>query len=152
MSLWDLLQQLYQDVTWLSCMVSTPSAERCDFVDYSDHCINLFFFGNAGSCFRSCHTAGRDVFNSFLGNQGYKFVALGNLFCSRLALALILCFARGIRFVVEQPEGSSLPMHPRFQQVLAIGRAPWLNYVYCILADISVHGGALLLLHCWMNS
>ena len=151
MSLWDLLQQLYQDVPWLSCMVSTPSAERCDFVDYSDHCINLFFLATLAVA--SGHAILlAEMFNSFLGNQGYKFVALGNLFCSRLALALILCFARGIRFVVEQPEGSSLPMHPRFQQVLAIGRAPWLNSVYCILADISVHGGALLLLHCWMNS
>ena len=80
---------------------------------------------------RSSYTAGRDVFNEYLGNAGYRFVAMGNLLCSRLALALLLCWAKGIRFVVEQPEGSSMPHHPRFQKVLGIGRASWFKVYIC---------------------
>lgn len=123
MSFWDLLQQLHKDVAWLNYVA-----------DFSD---SSFAATDSQTCIftclcwqlpRSCHTSGRDVFNEYLGNTGYKFVALGNLFCSRLALAIILCFAKGIRFVVEQPEGSTLPMHPRFQQVLAIGHASWSKF------------------------
>lgn len=83
---------------------------------------------------RSCHTAGRDVWNNFLGNEGYSFVAIGNLLCSRMALLLLLCWARNIRWVVEQPEHSSLPNHPRFQQILAIGKVPRLNAIAFVLA------------------
>ncbi len=78
---------------------------------------------------RSYHTAGRDIFNDYLGNYGYDFVKCGNLLCSRLALLLILCYAKGIRWVVEQPEGSSLPHHPRFQYVIGIGKVPWFNCI-----------------------
>ena len=78
-------------------------------------------------CFqlRSSHTAGRDIWNDYLGNQGYSFVQIGNLLCSRLCLCLIICCVRGLRFVVEQPENSSLRHHPRFQQVLMLVRVPW---------------------------
>lgn len=67
-----------------------------------------------------------------MGNEGYEFVALGNLFLSRLVLAIWLCFSRGIRWVVEQPEGSSLPHHPRFQLILRIGVVPLAAGMYFI--------------------
>lgn len=78
---------------------------------------------------RSSHTAGRDCFNSFLGNQGYSFVATGNLLCSRVALILWICLARSIRFVVEQPEGSSLPNHPRMQEIFACAVVTWPSFI-----------------------
>ena len=77
------------------------------------------------SILRSSHTAGRDIFNNFLGNEGYDFVYTGNLLCSRLCLCLIVCFVRGCRWIVEQPEGSSLASHPRFQWILGIGKVAW---------------------------
>ena len=87
---------------------------------------------------RSMHTAGRDVFNSFLGNRGFSFVQIGNILCSRLVLMLLICSARGCRWLVEQPEGSSLPNHPRFQELLEIVRVPWhlQNLDWCILHHI----------------
>ena len=36
---------------------------------------------------------------------------------------LIVCSARGARWIVEQPEGSTLPQHPRFQELLSIVKA-----------------------------
>ena len=76
---------------------------------------------------RSSHTAGRDCFNNFLGNQGFTFVQMGNILCSRVVLMLFLCSCKGCRWVVEQPEGSSLSSHPRFQELLAYVRVPWPN-------------------------
>ena len=129
---------------------------------HSEHsCVGFhcFFF------VRSCHTAGRDIFNDYMGNQGYEFVALGNLFMSRLALAIWICFARGIRWVVEQPEGSSLPSHPRFQAILEIGVALlasinhevcmlvisfcalWCNHMCCLFGSPKVFSGSF-----WMGA
>ena len=101
------------------------------------------------SILRSSHTAGRDIFNNFLGNEGYDFVYTGNLLCSRLCLCLIVCFVRGCRWIVEQPEGSRLASHPRFQWILGIGKVAWrvschiqfmfrcVCYEYCVLAMCS---------------
>ena len=80
---------------------------------------------------RSSHTAGRDVLNGFLGNTGYKFVQLGNLLASRVVLMILICCAKQARWLVEQPDGSSLASHPRFQELLALVRATWLyTYTY----------------------
>ena len=76
---------------------------------------------------RSCHTAGRDCFNDFLGNTGFRLVEVGNLLCSRVVLLLLLCSAKGCRWIVEQPEGSSLSNHPRFQELLGYVRVAQLN-------------------------
>ena len=89
---------------------------------------------------RSSYTAGRDIWNDYLGNAGYSFAQIGNLLCSRLCLCLIICCARGLRFLVEQPENSSLRHHPRFQQLLMLVRAPWcalecVVYIYCECAS-----------------
>lgn len=86
---------------------------------------------------RSCHTAGRDVWNDFLGNDGYRFVKVGNLLASRLILMLLVCSCRGARWLVEQPEGSSLPNHPRFQYLMSIVKAVWLHLIFS-----SVPGGS----------
>lgn len=141
MSFWDLLQQLHQDVPWLKFMASTRRSIISDST--SIHVLPAVMSTDA----RSSYTAGRDVFNGYLGNAGYTFVATGNLLCSRLALALLLCWAKGIRFLVEQPEGSSMPHHPRFQQVLGIGRAPWLK-VYVIRRVSNVHLYIYIALYC----
>ena len=69
---------------------------------------------------RSYHTAGRDVWNEYRGNDGYSFVRIGNLLASRLILLLILCVCRGCRFLIEQPEGSTLSDTPRFQWFLSL--------------------------------
>lgn len=79
------------------------------------------------------HTAGRDIFNDYLGNAGYSFVNMGNILCSRLILMILICSAKGVRWVVEQPEGSSLPNHPRFQQLMAIVEVPQHNWLRLIL-------------------
>ena len=47
---------------------------------------------------------------------------IGNILAARVALMILVCCARGARFLVEQPEGSSLPNHPRFQEIFAIVR------------------------------
>ncbi len=73
---------------------------------------------------RSSYTAGRDTWNNFLGNTGYEFVRTGNLLACRLVLMLLVCSSKGARWVVEQPEGSSLPHHPRFQELLSIVKVP----------------------------
>ena len=96
------------------------------------------------SSLRSSHTAGRDVFNFWLGNEGYDFVRTGNLLCSRLCLCLLICFARGCRFIVEQPEGSSLGNHPRFQEILKIGTVSWFKQYTNMLL---FHQLLLLVLH-----
>ena len=33
---------------------------------------------------------------------------------------ILVCSARGARWIIEQPEGSTLPNHPRFQELLSI--------------------------------
>ena len=33
---------------------------------------------------------------------------------------ILICSARGARWIIEQPEGSTLPNHPRFQELLSI--------------------------------
>lgn len=76
---------------------------------------------------RSCHTSGRDVWNDFLGNTGYEFVRVGNLLASRLVLMLLIVSSRGGRWLVEQPEGSTLPNHPLFQQLLSTVKAVCLH-------------------------
>ena len=40
---------------------------------------------------------------------------------------ILICSARGARWLIEQPEGSSLPHHPRFQELLSIVKAACLK-------------------------
>ena len=109
---WDMLQQLHKNVACIQ------------FCTVELRLISALFLVSSFQL-RSYHTHGRNIFNGYMGNEGYTFVKLGNLFCSRLALLIILCFAKGIRWIVEQPEGSALPHHPRFQEILKIGKVLW---------------------------
>ena len=79
-------------------------------------------------CFlRSSYTSGRDIFNDYAGNCGYDFVQIGNCLASRLILLLLLCCVRGCRWLVEQPEGSTLASTRRFQEFLGLTRVSWLH-------------------------
>ena len=48
-----------------------------------------------------------------LGNHGYPSVAFGNLACCRTVLVICLALCRGLRVLLEQPQGSKAEMHPR---------------------------------------
>ena len=86
---------------------------------------------------RSSHTSGRDVLNDYVGNCGYEFVRIGNLLASRLILLLILCSCRGCRWLVEQPEGSSLPNTQRFQQFLSMTKVSWIYFIFVCVSVAS---------------
>ena len=50
--------------------------------------------------------------------RGYGFVKLGNLLAARCCLLILLAICRGLIFVLEQPDGSAFPFHPRWQEVI----------------------------------
>lgn len=52
-----------------------------------------------------------------LGERSFPSVAMGNLQASRVAILLLLCAARSVFWVVEQPKGSLLELHPLIQKV-----------------------------------
>ena len=66
---------------------------------------------------RSRATSGRGLLFP-LGDTTRKFVADGNLLGSRVTLMLWICSARGLIWLVEQPEGSVFPLHPRWQEFI----------------------------------
>lgn len=74
--------------------------------------------------FRSRGTSQRDAVFP-LGNVGYGYVATGNLLCSRVVLLLWLCSSRGVRWILEQPRGSSVGLHPRFRLLQEHVRDAW---------------------------
>lgn len=67
----------------------------------------------------SRHTSGR-TYLSPLGNQGYLFVKIGNILSARTALLAFLCSFCGLRWVIEQPEGTFLPQLPRYQWLFGV--------------------------------
>lgn len=46
------------------------------------------------------------------GNRAYSSVALGNFLAVRTMLLLLYAVSRGLRILIEQPEGSMAAMHP----------------------------------------
>jgi hypothetical protein len=83
----------------------------------------------------SRHSSGRTVLEP-LGNLRSLKVKEGNMMVSRVILILMLIMARGSVFVMEQPAGSILPSHPRFEafikkhiifKVLAVAHASTLD-------------------------
>ena len=52
-----------------------------------------------------------------MGDPSVKSVAEGNQMVSRCALLLIIAFCRGLFFVLEQPRGSLLEVHPAMQKI-----------------------------------
>ena len=58
-----------------------------------------------------------------LGNQGYSSVAFGNLICARAVLLLAIALSRGLRILLEQPQGSRAALHPRLDWLLGAFQA-----------------------------
>ena len=75
-----------------------------------------------GDVLRSRHTSGRTPLHP-MGSIGYQFVRNGNLLSSRVLLLLMICQWRGLRWMVEQPSQSLLPMMPRWQTCWAQHKA-----------------------------
>jgi hypothetical protein len=67
---------------------------------------------NVGTSGRSCTRP--------LGNAHYPSVKAANMMVSRLCLLLMLLSSRGIWWIVEQPRGSLLEHHPRFQELMTV--------------------------------
>ena len=53
-----------------------------------------------------------------LGNKGYDFVKKGNLLLCRVALLILVASYRGARWLLEQPHGSCLSDHPRWDWLM----------------------------------
>ena len=62
-------------------------------------------------------TSGRTLLSP-CGKQGQAGVDQGNLQVSRLVILCMIAVARGCDFIIEQPAGSIMFSHPRFQQLL----------------------------------
>ena len=86
--------------------------------------IYLFVFIYIGP--RSRGTHGRDFWRP-LGNCGYGFVAVGNLLACRCILLIYVAVSRGLKFILEQPDGSALPLHPRWEELLGHVQALWME-------------------------
>lgn len=71
---------------------------------------------------RSRATAGRSILFP-LGHIEFQFVEIGNLLSARLILMLFICSWKGLRWIIEQPEGSAFPLQPRWQQFLKLASA-----------------------------
>lgn len=54
------------------------------------------------------------------GNSGYPFVEEGNVLATRTILLILIAQWKGLRWVLEQPDGSFFPQLPRFQWLLKI--------------------------------
>ena len=65
----------------------------------------------------SRYSTGRNV-NEPLGHSWSPSATEGNLLVARTILLLRLIVARGCVYILEQPLGSIMPEHPRFQQFL----------------------------------
>ena len=70
--------------------------------------------GHLGATLRSRATSGRTIIHP-LGNWGYDFVARGNLLLARVMVILLICSYKQVRFLLEQPAGSCLALHPRWE-------------------------------------
>lgn len=52
------------------------------------------------------------------GNRGYNFVRFGNRLASRVVLLMYYSLSLLCRFLLEQPQGSRAPAHPRLDSFL----------------------------------
>lgn len=72
---------------------------------------------------RCHHTSGRNTFRPY-GNEEFTFVKTGNTLACRVVLMVILCSYMNLRWVVEQPSGSSMEYLPRYQELWSLVTAP----------------------------
>lgn len=71
---------------------------------------------------RSRHTSGRTSITPY-GNRGYLFVQTGNCLTGRTVLMALVASWCGLRWLIEQPDGSFLPELPRFQWLFGVVKA-----------------------------
>ena len=73
---------------------------------------------------RTRHTAGRCVFVPY-GYEGSEFVSQGNVLAVRAILLCVLASFLGLRWLLEQPSGSSFEDLPEFQLLLRVAEVIW---------------------------
>ena len=71
---------------------------------------------------RSRHTSGRTCLTPY-GNQGYLFVKVGDILSHRFLILVLLASWCGLRWLMEQPDGSYMPQLPRFQWLYGVVKA-----------------------------
>ena len=71
---------------------------------------------------RSRHTSGRNCLTPY-GNRGYLFVKVGNILSHRSLILVLLASWCGLRWLMEQPDGSYMPQLPRFQWLYGVVKA-----------------------------
>ena len=54
------------------------------------------------------------------GNQGYRFVEAGNILAARVSLLIVLILTKKARYLLEQPQGSVLSLHPRISWLFSL--------------------------------
>ena len=95
------------------------------------NCIhNQRFHGVIGlGCIRCRYTSGRTHLTP-LGNRGYLFVKIGNILSGRTVLLCLLATWCGLRWLVEQPDGSFLPELPRYQLLFGLMKVRSLSMLH----------------------
>ena len=71
---------------------------------------------------RSRHTSGRSHLTP-MGHRGYLFVRVGNILSGRTVVIALLAAWCGLRFLIEQPDGSFLEHLPRYQWLFGVLKA-----------------------------
>ena len=71
---------------------------------------------------RTRHTSGRTYLNPY-GHTNFPFVEDGNTLACRSILLILVAHWRGLRWLLEQPDGSFLQRLPRFQWLLRVIKA-----------------------------
>lgn len=64
-------------------------------------------------------TSGRSALNPW-GHTNYEFVENGNTLACRTILLIVIAQWKGLRWILEQPDGSFFPQLPRFQWLLKV--------------------------------
>ncbi|CAL1145385.1 unnamed protein product [Cladocopium goreaui] len=65
------------------------------------------------------HTSGRSYLTP-MGNRGYVFVRVGNTLSGRTVIVALLAAWCGLRFIIEQPDGSFLEHLPHYQWLFSV--------------------------------
>lgn len=93
----------------LPCLLQFFCCQRFPFCSNSSfHCLFC--------CLRCLGTHQRSILFP-LGNVGFRFVRCGNQLASRMVLVCAFALSKSLRILVEQPQHSSLELHPRFAEL-----------------------------------
>ena len=80
-------------------------------------CSPLCLFNGLCLSLRSHGTTKRSASRP-LGEESYPSVALGNLLLARTLVILMVAHALGCMWILEQPKGSVMELHPLFQEMM----------------------------------